>query len=219
MKSCVSYPNQPQNDFYFETETPHEEYPVIKKINTLLEEDERKYLIDKSYEIGLQRSTVIGKDGINRTDPNRTSSTAFIDKSMDDIITCIEKKISSASGKPHDHLEPLQITHYGKDQKYNPHYDWLKNNSNQRTTTVFTYIKGFENEMDTCGGATVFPKLKNENNNKLRFYPVSGTSIMWENVKENGEGEELTLHGGEPVTCNSTKIGLNAWFREKPIEY
>lgn len=215
MSSCVADPEQ--NYFNFESETVHADYPVIKKVNTLLEEDERKYLIDKSHELGLRPSTVVGKDGVNRTDSNRTSSTAFIPKSTDAVITCIEKKIAHASGKPHDNLEPLQVTHYKQGQKYNPHYDWFKKNDNQRTTTVFTYIQGFENELYDCGGATVFPKLKDENNNPLRTYPVSGTSVVWENVNANGEGEELTLHGGEPVTCESTKIGLNAWFRENPI--
>lgn len=219
MKSCVLYPHS--KDVTLNIKTLHTEAPVISAIHDFLTHDEAEYLIKKAESLGMTRSTVIGTDGVNRSNNTRTSTTAFIPKNDDDVISCIENKISVAAGLPKEYLEPLQVTRYQHKEKYNSHYDWFQHKNEetgQRTKTVFTYLKGLENDGGKfCGGATAFPKLKNENNEMLREYPVSGNAVMWSNVKADGSGDENTLHGGEPVLCEgTTKIGLNAWFRNIP---
>ena len=48
--------------------------------------------------------------------------------------------------------------------------------------------------------------------------PTTGHSVVWENTDANGEIVEKSLHGGMRVTCDAEKIGLNAWFGDRPWE-
>lgn len=216
MESCLVNPNQKRHSVG-SYEILNDDGPVVTKISNMVLPDEADYLIKKAEEVGLARSTVVTEKD-SKEDDSRTSYTAFLPKGSDDVITCIENRLSAIAGKPHSHLEPLQVTKYNHTQKYDPHHDWFdKSGENQRTTTIFTYIKGLENDGgEKCGGATVFPKISDKNKDVLRCYPVTGNAVMWSNLNTKGEGEEMTLHGGEPVLCdNTTKIGLNAWFTEK----
>ena len=219
MESCCINPFQAhiKNE---NVELLHSTTPVVK-INNLILEDEADYLINKAEEIGLMKSTVVDGKGGNKTHPGRTSSTAFLPKGYDDVVKCIENRIAINANESRDNLEPLQVTAYKKKEKYDYHHDYFPNvqpGKGQRTKTVFSYLKGLENDGgEVCGGGTAFPKLKTENNETVRVYPVSGHAVMWSNVTSDGNVDDMTLHGGEEVTCeNVRKIGLNAWFRDKP---
>ena len=83
--------------------------------------------------------------------------------------------------------------------------------------TVFAYLEDTRCSDGKCGGATSFLKLKDGENNPLRVYPKKGSAVMWSNRTFNGGLNAETLHSGEPVTCKDAhKVGLNAWFRDKP---
>lgn len=216
--SCVIDPHQ--KEVYLNISVLHSQTPVVSQVNNLIANDEAEYLIQQAEKQGMTRSTVTSESGAVE-DNGRTSSTAFLPKYGDDVISCIERKISAAAGLSIENLEPLQVTRYQHKQKYDSHYDWFdatKAGDGQRTKTVFSYLKGLEDDGGKfCGGATAFPNLKDDENNVLRAYPVSGNAVMWSNVTCTGEGEVNSLHGGEPVLCEgATKIGLNAWFRDKP---
>lgn len=74
----------------------------------------------------------------------------------------------------------------------------------QRLVTVFVYLN------DMVGGeCTHFPKLN------LRSKPRKGCALLWYNLDGTGAPDELTLHGGEPVT-QGQKWGMNIWLRERP---
>lgn len=187
----------------------HGDAPVVTQISELILPEEADHLIRIAEGIGLKRSTVEGSGGSLRSE-ERTSDTAFIPKSHDPIVECIEKRIATVAQQPHSHLEPLQVTRYGVGQKYSAHHDYFVHNGSkpQRTTTVFTYLKGLE-DGEACGGETAFPKLG------LSVSPVSGNAVMWSNRQPGGAVEPQTLHAGRPVTCEEhTKIGLNAWFQD-----
>ena len=47
----------------------------------------------------------------------------------------------------------------------------------------------------------------------IRFRPLSGNSIFWFNVDDNGQGKHLTYHAAHPPGQNTFKIGLNTWTR------
>jgi len=192
----------------------HTSYPIVSNINGLIMDDEADYLIDIAHQQGLQRSNVIDSAGNSATHSGRTSSTGYIPKGHDKVVQCIEQRIATVSGMPVTHLEPLQLTQYKVGQKYDAHHDYFnKKESGERTTTVFTYLKGLSSN---CGGATAFPSLKGSDGDTLKITPRSGCAAMWSNRTLTGDVEPLTLHGGEPVTCNETKVGLNAWFRDTP---
>jgi hypothetical protein len=218
MQSCVIDPNSRRVNL--DISVLHEQTPVVSQLNNLIQPDEAEYLIQKAESLGMKRSTVAAPNG-GAVHESRTSSTAFLPKGNDPVISCIEHKISAAAGIPHKNLEPLQVTRYRHKEKYDSHYDWFadkKPGEGQRTKTVFTYLKGLENEGgQSCGGATAFPNIRDANNEVVRAYPISGNAVMWSNVTNTGDGEKNSLHGGEKVLCEGeTKIGLNAWFRDKP---
>jgi prolyl 4-hydroxylase len=48
----------------------------------------------------------------------------------------------------------------------------------------------------------------------IRFRPISGNSIFWYNINENGYGDNSSFHAGLPPGENGQKIGLNTWTHE-----
>jgi prolyl 4-hydroxylase len=77
----------------------------------------------------------------------------------------------------------------------------------QRTITMFVYLNNLD-EFET-GGGTRFPKVNN-----LTIRPVRGQAVIWNNTLPSGVEDDRTLHGGDPPK-QSTKYGLNIWFRQK----
>ena len=194
----------------------HDKGTVVTKVSNMLLDSEADYLVKKAKEKGLDRSTVVGE---NKYSSVRTSSSSYLDKSEDSVISCIEKRIATVAHQPVANLEPLQVTAYAESQKYDPHHDWFEpgteGDMGQRTMTVFSYLNTVD---EACGGATAFPLLKSgKTKQPLRVYPEKGSAVMWSNKTSKGANDELTLHGGEEMKCkNKNKFGLNAWFRDNP---
>lgn len=179
---------------------------VVTEIKALVTPEERRHLIALA-ERRFKRSTTVDAN----EDPARTSFTAFIGKSEDETVERIEKRVCKLTNLPWAFLEPLQVVRYRKGQQYRPHHDYFTTvgpEDAQRTTSVFVYLQGVS---EACGGATFFPELN------VRFKPGSGDALMWSNVKAGDVAtpDPSTLHGGEPVTCDEVKYGLNVWFRDR----
>ena len=194
----------------------HADHPVVTEVNQILLPEEADYLVHRAREKGMKRSTVQG----HVESKDRTSSTAHLEKGQDEVVKCIENRIATVAQQPVSTLEPLQVTAYKHTQKYNPHHDYFepkhagKSKSGQRTTSVFAYLTSVD---EACGGATAFPLLKDARGHSLRVQPKKGNAVMWSNRKADGGTEERTLHSGEELTCGHTeKLGVNAWFRERP---
>lgn len=191
----------------------HTQNAVVTEIQNLLSEDEAQYLIREATAVGMTRST----GGLNRVvSADRTSSTAHLGKGSTPVVQCLEKRIATIAGMPPTHLEPLQVTQYKHSQQYKPHYDYFgtpRDRGGERTTTIFAYLHSDQLDAGKCGGATAFPKLKDDQGNMLQVFPKVGNAVMWSNRNFDGSVNEYTLHGGEQVTCKGAhKIGLNAWF-------
>lgn len=112
--------------------------------------------------------------------------------------------------------EPPNILHYERGQEYRPHYDFVRVDEErglqrelaswgQRRVTALVYL----NE-DYSGGETDFPRLG------WRYKGKTGDALMFWNLSEAGEREELSLHAGLPVT-GGAKIILSQWIREKVV--
>lgn len=211
MKSCIPGDNKKVFPTYNQM---RDKDAVVTEVSQLLLDEEADHLIKKAKESGLERSQVRRNES-DEYSGVRTSSTSFLKKNHDQIVSCIEKRIATVAQQPVSNLEPLQVTAYFKGQKYDPHHDYFDTDKTgkqgQRTITVFSYL----NTVDSgCGGATAFPLLTNENGEPLKVFPKKGNAVMWSNTKTTGEPNNSTLHGGEAVTCAATqKYGLNAWFR------
>ena len=195
--------------------------PDIVVIKDFLCPEELSYLKDLASKTKFHVSTVVDNNGVHTTDKNRTSNSAYLQKGGEDaVLQCISQKICRLAKLPYANMEPLQITEYTKGKEYRPHYDWFDDDKKgtcgkgQRTKTVFIYIKGLEDQGgEACGGATSFLSLKRP----LKIYPVSGTAVMWKNTIKCGVEDTRTLHAVEPPLCEyAHKIGMNAWFRDRP---
>lgn len=192
---------------------------TVDALTSVLTRAEAQYLISAADRVGsCQRSKVSAKGG-SAVSETRTSTTCFLPKGADPVISCIERKLARVAGRPQTHLEPLQLTKYTRGQQYRPHFDWFADpdkepGKSQRTTTLFAYLQGCD---PRCGGATVFSELKpNGGPEPLRVRPVTGNAVLFENLHADGRGNEKTRHGGEPVLCaDAEKVGLNAWFRSR----
>lgn len=193
-----------------------EESFSVHTFDHLLTADEISYLLDLPSD--FERSRVLLDDGSEVLDSGRTSYTSFVPKSVDAVVECIEHKLSQAAGEPHENMEGLQLTRYDRRQRYDAHHDAFDEDAGtQRTTTIFTHLQG----VDTpgCGGATVFPNTTNEKQREVRVESRTGVSVKFANITSSGEVEPLSLHAGERLTCpNIRKVGLNAWWQDRPYD-
>ena len=71
------------------------------------------------------------------------------------------------------------------------------------------------------GGGTAFPLLG------IKFNPIVGDAIFWNNILSDGKADYLSVHGGCPIVVGSKWV-TNKWimhydnFRESPcnlVEY
>jgi prolyl 4-hydroxylase len=69
---------------------------------------------------------------------------------------------------------------------------------------------------DGYGGWCKFVDCDEEWENGVTFRAVEGNAVFWENLKEDGMGDERTLHKGVKVESGE-KVGMNIWTREGPL--
>ncbi|CAF1432747.1 unnamed protein product [Adineta ricciae] len=208
--------------------------PLIVYIEKFLIPYEIHHLIKLAKPL-FRQSTIYDNSGKLIHNDYRTSWTADIERHETPVVKCIEERFARFQGNLDlEYLEPLQVVKYTSEQEFKPHYDWfptddLVQSSGQRLTTFFTYL------YSNCSrGETEFLKIPfhksthakscdilvcDEKSIKsgLRFRPISGNSIFWYNVDEQGKGDASTYHAGRPPKDGGLKIGLNTWTRSKKI--
>jgi prolyl 4-hydroxylase len=154
----------------------------------------------------------------------------------DPVVRCIESRATSFQGfdTPAYHVEPIQLVRYASGEHYHFHTDWFidpahstARHGGQRVSSFFGYVGVGEG---TTGGGTNFPILNapaderwcrfvdcdEEYERGVTFKPIEGNVVYWQNVGEDGKGDERTLHAGLPVT-SGWKVGMNIWTREGPL--
>ena len=186
--------------------------PVITQVEPLLLPEEAAYIVRKAEESGLKPS-VTGDEKERVIGDYRTSSTAALPM-KDPVVSCLQKRLATVAGMPASSVEPLQVTRYKKGQQYQPHTDDDPRRAprRKRLKTIFTYLSDEGLSDGKCGGATKFARLRSAGR-PLRAFPRTGRGVMWSNYTPEGNLDARTLHAGEPVTCATTKLALNAWLR------
>ena len=199
-------------------------------------------LIDYSLsEPKFARSTVVGDDGSIVSD-YRTSFSAFLDKTQDIVIGCVERRAADFQGivSPKN-VEPLQLVRYHNGQQYQPHFDWFSTEDEpnkkelkrggQRTSSFFVYL------IANCTlGETSFVNLQlapevlarycdiitcdpADTRRGTKFIPIIGNAIFWFNIKRDldaeglGIGDKGTFHAGLPVG-EGEKLAMNSTYLE-----
>ncbi|MGE7021250.1 2OG-Fe(II) oxygenase [Solibacillus cecembensis] len=181
------------------------EEPLIVTLGNVLSNEECDELIRLSKD-KLQRSKIGATREVNE---QRTSSSMFFEESENEIITTIEKRISSIMNIPIEHGEGIQILQYTPGQEYKAHYDFFsstsKLSSNNRISTLVMYLNDVEE-----GGETFFPKLN------LSVTPQKGMAVYFEYFYNDENLNELTLHGGAPVITGEKWVATQ-WMRKQKI--
>ncbi|PEC34028.1 2OG-Fe(II) oxygenase [Bacillus cereus] len=175
------------------------EEPLIVVLANVLSDEECDELIEMSKN-KMKRSKVGSARDVNDI---RTSSGAFLEDN--ELTSKIEKRISSIMNVPVAHGEGLHILNYEVDQQYKAHYDYFAEHSrsaaNNRISTLVMYLNDVEE-----GGETYFPKLN------LSVHPRKGMAVYFEYFYQDQSLNELTLHGGAPVTKGEKWIATQ-WVR------
>lgn len=195
--------------------------PTLLRFNNILSKEECEYLC-KLGESLIKPSTTGGAKN-SEINPHRTSYSAFLNKSHDEVVANIEKRIAELLKVRVKQIEPFQIVKYQPGQQYKEHHDWFDENTGteihditkemggNRLYTVFAYLNDLEEEdIRKHKGATFFPRANGGKG--VSADPIMGTGIFWKN-KDNGKTTEDTLHAGTPPGI-SIKWGLNIWIKE-----
>ena len=168
----------------------------------------------------LKRADVIdpGSKKAGMVSDVRTNMSTYIPFGMVDIIArYVELKIIRETSEDLMSSEPMSILHYAPGQYYRPHVDYfdpkltvskgLLEDGGQRTASAITYLAA-----PLVGGGTSFPRLN------LSVPPSAGSTLWFRNSREDGQVDDRSLHGGDPVV-QGEKWVVTKWFRVSPTRY
>ncbi|MED4018823.1 2OG-Fe(II) oxygenase [Sutcliffiella cohnii] len=179
------------------------EEPLVVILGNVLSDEECDELIKLSKD-RLEHSKVANSLKVNEL---RTSSSTFLPEGENEIVARVEKRISQIMNIPVEHGEGLQILNYKIGQEYKAHFDFFTSKSgkvqNPRISTLVMYLNDVEE-----GGETDFPKLK------YSVSPQKGMAVYFEYFYNDQTLNELTLHGGAPVTIGD-KWAATQWMRRQ----
>lgn len=181
------------------------EEPLLVVLGNVLSDEECEELIRLSKD-KMHRSKIGVKHEVNEI---RTSSSMFLqgNEKGNDIITKIEKRISSIMNIPIEHGDGIQILKYTPGQEYKAHYDFFtsasKATKNNRISTIVIYLNDVEH-----GGETFFPKLN------FSVSPQKGMAVYFEYFYNDQNLNDLTLHGGAPVITGEKWVATQ-WMRRQ----
>ncbi|MED4402678.1 2OG-Fe(II) oxygenase [Metabacillus fastidiosus] len=179
------------------------EEPLIVILGNVLSDEECDELIRLSKD-KMNRSKIGATHEVNEI---RTSSSMYFQENENDIITKIEKRISSIMNIPIEHGEGIQILKYTPGQEYKAHFDFFTSSSkaitNNRISTIVMYLNDVEH-----GGETFFPKLN------FSVSPQKGMAVYFEYFYNDQNINELTLHGGAPVITGEKWVATQ-WMRRQ----
>lgn len=179
------------------------EEPLIVVLENVLSDEECDGLIEMSKD-KMNRSKIGVTHEVNEI---RTSSSMFFQENEYDILTKIEKRISTIMNIPVEHGEGIQILKYTPGQEYKAHFDFFTSSSiaakNNRISTIILYLNDVEH-----GGETFFPKLN------FSVSPRKGRAVYFEYFYNDKNLNELTLHGGAPVITGEKWVATQ-WMRRQ----
>lgn len=141
----------------------------------------------------------------------RTSESCDMDRWSPDVRPT-DERIANLLGIDPDYGETMQGQRYAPGQQFRAHHDYfhesesywerMQREGGQRTWTAMIYLNDVEE-----GGATWFPQAG------IKVAPRRGLLLAWNNMKPDGEPNDLTIHEGMPVVVG-VKYIITKWFRE-----
>lgn len=149
-----------------------------------------------------------------RDDPMRSNAVTRLGLGDTDLVLLLmQARISAATGFVFAQMETPNLLRYEPGQEYRPHYDFFNPVTaefqaeiatfGQRVATFLVYLND-----DFEGGETDFPQAA------LRYRGPAGDALLFQNVRQDGSPDPLTLHAGLPPT-RGHKWLLSQWIRDK----
>ncbi len=188
--------------------------PRVRTVKKVLEGWECDYLIQRAGPKLEPAQTSDSVDHGKSGSEYRTNSAAkFWLLQQDIVLAMIDRKIAFAAETPVDFAEDLVVLHYNPGERYYPHCDGFLPElpdqaaeidlRGQRIRTILVYL----NE-DFSDGETYFLHA----DKKIKLPP--GDAVMFENVTEEGDPDEHSVHEGLPVS-KGQKWLASKWIRDK----
>ena len=167
--------------------------PRVLMVEGFLNADECERIIAMASD-KMDRSTIAeaGTEAKNGIGSARTSSTAWLTKDSDLLVTDIRERVADLVKVPMHLAEDMQVLHYSKSEHYWAHHDYFDPNiyrgfvtspGQNRFITVFFYLSDVEE-----GGETVFPFANGDDrrvtdfadcSRGLRVKPKAGNAIIF----------------------------------------
>lgn len=149
-------------------------------------------------------TSFVGDDegGGARISDTRTSKNAWVGRGSSPVTETLyvraahllnldEKLLNSVTN-----AEDMQVVHYVNGQKYDSHHDWgVSGHPESRFITLLLYLTDMEDEH--AGGETSFPK--GADGLGFKVSPRKGSAVLFYNLLEDGNGDDLALHAALPV--------------------
>jgi prolyl 4-hydroxylase len=151
----------------------------------------------------LQGGSQVGNldgGGVRKSD-TRTSKNSWIPRSTSPVTQTIAKRAADLLQIDEIHLGPgyaedLQVVNYKIGEKYDNHHDWgVSGYPESRFITLLFYLNDQLNE--NAGGETSFPK--GADGLGIKVHPGKGSAVLFYNLLEDGNGDDLALHSAMPV--------------------
>ena len=137
-----------------------------------------------------------------RTSDTRTSKNAWVGRSTNDVTESLYLRAAHLLNldekllQTRTNAEDLQVVHYVNGQKYDSHHDWgVSGFVESRYITLLLYLTDMEDE--NAGGETSFPK--GADGLGFKVSPRKGSAVLFYNLLEDGNGDDLALHAALPV--------------------
>ena len=207
-------------------------YPLFSSFPS----DECKEVIRLGLEQGLEQSTLHSSSLArkNRDNSTRSSTNTWLSGDTSSLTKKIYRKAAeltridsnlfqnfheSSGAQHHSIAESLQVVRYKKGEEYTPHHDFVSPSINDRYqpsrfATLLIYLNDVEE-----GGETRFPRaVNNYNAEGLEIQPKAGTAVLFYNMLEDGNFDDLSQHGGNKV-LKGNKWLANLWVSSISIIY
>ena len=158
----------------------------------------------------------------------RTSRNTWIRRDSNALVDSIYRRIADITGideqllTPERNAENMQVVHYDVGEAYSAHHDWgVRGYEESRFVTVLLSVT--DSPHANAGGETAFPK-GGVDGSGIMVVPKRGNAVMFYNLLEDGNADELSLHAALAVE-DGEKWLANVWIwdpklansiREKP---
>mmetsp|Transcript_1809 Transcript_1809/g.3412 ORF Transcript_1809/g.3412 Transcript_1809/m.3412 type:complete len:501 (+) Transcript_1809:53-1555(+) len=158
--------------------------------------------------------SMVGDAATGYTSDTRTSRNSWISRTKNKVIDSLYRRAADVLNVDEGILannrnaEEIQVVHYENNQRYEAHHDWgaSMNHPNSRIYTLLMYLT--DQEVPSNGGETSFPKGGTGAGFKVK--PKKGDAVLFYNLLEDGNGDDLALHAALPVTSGEKWLA-NFW--------